>query len=292
VIILPTLWLPQGMLWMPKSDENSASATSSFLTLASEHAFYAQQGALDRELAALQPERPGVADIYLMTAALYAGEDVFMKDAQMVSRLFADRFDGAGRTVLLVNNAKTLDVRPIASLTSITQALKHVAGIMNRDEDLLVLFLTSHGSDNHELAVDFRPLRFKSIGPESLKSALAQSGIRWKVLVISACYSGGFIDALKDDHTLIITAASADRTSFGCGSTSDGTYLAQALFGEALRTTYSFEAAFGQAKKTIEQWEREKGYTPSEPQIFAGSLIRAKLAEIEQRLSAQPPHNR
>jgi Peptidase C13 family len=31
------------------------------------------------------------------------------------------------------------------------------------------------------------------------------------VLVVSACYSGSFIDTLKDDHTLIITAAAANR---------------------------------------------------------------------------------
>lgn len=292
VIILPTFWLPQGMLWMPKSDDNAAYATSSFLTLASEKAFYAQQGALDRELNALQPERPGIPDIYLVAAGLYAGEDVFMKDVQMVSDLFRERFDASGRTVMLINNAKTIEEHPIASLTSIRQALRHVGELINRDEDVLVLYVTSHGSDKHELVVDFRPMRFAGVDPEHLKAALDDSGIRWKVLVISACYSGGFIDALKDERTLIITAASADRTSFGCGNESDATYLAQALFGDALRKTYSFEAGFGQARKTIEQWEREKGYTASEPQIYVGSEIRGKLAQIEQRLTSLTSHKR
>jgi hypothetical protein len=112
------------------------------------------------------------------------------------------------------------------------------------------------------------------------------------VLVISACYSGGFIDALKDEHTLVITASSADRTSFGCGDTSEATYLAQALFGQALRNTYSFESAFDEAQKTIAQWEREKGYTASQPQIHVGSQIRAKLGQIERRLSALPSRER
>jgi hypothetical protein len=292
VIVLPTFWLPQGMLWMPKSDENAAYATSGFHTLASEKAFYAQQGALERELNALQHERPGVSDIYLVAAALYAGEDVFMKDVQMISNLFAERFDAAGRTVTLINNAKTLEEHPVASLTSIRQALHYVGETINRDEDVLVLYVTSHGSEKHELVVDFRPLRWRSIDPQGLKSALDDSGIRWKVLVISACYSGGFIDALKDERTLVITAASADRTSFGCGNTSDATYLAQALFGQALRKTYSFEQAFGEARKSIEQWEREKGYTASEPQIYVGSEIRAKLGQIERRLGLLASHKR
>jgi hypothetical protein len=292
VIVLPTFWLPQGMLWMPKSDENAAYATSGFHTLASEKAFYAQQGALDRELNRLQPERPGISDIYLVAAGLYAGEDVFMKDVNMISSLFAERFDAAGRTALLINNAKTLEEHPVASLTSIRQALQHVGRIMNRDEDVLVLYVASHGSENHELVVDFRPLRWTSIDPQGLKSALDDSGIRWKVLVISACYSGGFIDVLKDERTLVITASSADRTSFGCGNMSEATYLAQALFGEALRKTYSFESAFDEAQKSIAQWEREKGYAASQPQIYVGSEIRAKLGQIERRLSALPSHKR
>ena len=289
LIVLPAWWLPQGMLWMPRGDDSGASAMSGFHTLAGEKAFYAQHGALERELDALQPERPGTPDVYLVAAALYAGEDVFMKDVRMIGELFRERFDAAGRTVTLINNAKTIEEYPIASVTSIRQALHRVGEVMNRDEDLLVLYVTSHGSDKHELVVDFRPLRFSSVDPPRLKSALDDSGIRWKVIVLSACYSGGFIDALKDERTLIITAASADRTSFGCGNTSDATYLAQALFGEALRKTYSFEAAFDSALKSIEQWERDKGYTASQPQLHVGSEIRPKLAEIERRLASLAP---
>jgi hypothetical protein len=179
---------------------------------------------------------------------------------------------------------QTLETHPIATLTSLTQSLHHVGELMNAEEDVLVLYVSSHGSEKHELSVDFRPLRLATIDPVKLKAALDESGIRWKVVVISACYSGGFVDALKDERTLVITAASADRTSFGCGTGSDATYLAQALFGQALKKTWSFEAAFEDARKTIEGWEREQGYTPSEPRIFVGSKIRPKLAEIEQRL--------
>ncbi len=283
LLVLPAVWLPQGMLWMPRPDESGADAKG-FYTLAQEKAFYAQQGALERELEALQPERPGVPDIYLVAAGLYAGEDVFMKEIRMITDLFRKRFDTAGRTVTLINNVQTLEAFPIASLTSLRQSLRHVGQVMNPAEDLLVLYVSSHGSDKHELAVDFRPLRLTSIDPAHLKTALDESGIRWKVIVVSACYAGGFIEPLKDDHTLIITAASADRTSFGCGTASDATYLAQALFGEAMKKTHSFEAAFEEARKTIEGWEQAKGITPSQPQIYVGSQIRAKLAQVERRL--------
>src|SRR5690606_14921173 len=133
------------------------------------------------------------------------------------------------------------------------------------------------------LSVDFPPLRLAPIDPPALKKALDESGIKWRVIVVSACYSGGFIKPLQDEHTMIITASSATRTSFGCGSASEATWLAQALFNEELRRTYSMEAAFAAARQSIAERERVQGYEASEPQLFAGTEIRSKLAEVEGR---------
>jgi hypothetical protein len=243
-------------VWAPQRDESAGDATTSFYTLAEEKAFYAQQAALERELDAVQPQRPGVTDLYAIVAAMYAGEDVFMKEANMISALLAKRFDAAGRTVMLVNNVKTLEERPIATLTSLRESLKHLGGVMDKNEDVLLLYVSSHGSENHELAVDFRPLKLETITPDKLKAALADSGIRWKMVIVSSCYSGAFVDALKDERTHVITAARADRSSFGCGYGSDATYLAKALFGEGLAKTYSIEQAFATARAKIEQWEK------------------------------------
>jgi hypothetical protein len=284
LLVVPAVWAPQGFLWAPRYDESATGAPATFHSLAEEKAFYAQHDALDRELAALQPERPGIADLYVLAAALYAGEDVFMRETKMITALLRERFQTGGRTITLVNNAKTLHAHPVASLTSLTRALQHLGETMNTQEDVLLLYLTSHGSEKRDLAVDFRPIRFEPIDPAAVKTALDESGIRWRVVVVSACYSGAFVDTLKNDETLVITASSADRQSFGCGNFSDATYLAQALFAEALKETHSFETAFERAKALIEQWEREKGFTPSLPQIHVGPAIRAKLAEIERRL--------
>ena len=50
---------------------------------------------------------------------------------------------------------------------------------------------------------------------DELSSVLAPLKNRHKNRVISSCYSGGFITALKDERTLIMTASRADRVSFG-----------------------------------------------------------------------------
>ena len=127
----------------------------------------------------------------MLAAALYAGEDVFMKETRMITALLDERFDAAGRNGHLVNNPKTLQEHPVASLTSITRALKYIGETMNTQEDVLLLYLTSHGNpEQHDLAVDFRPIRFSSIDPPALKAALDESGIRWRIVVVSAVLFG------------------------------------------------------------------------------------------------------
>jgi hypothetical protein len=107
------------------------------------------------------------------------------------------------------------------------------------------------------------------------------------VIVISACFSGGFIEPLKDDNTLIITAADAFHSSFGCEYDSDYTWFSQAFYDEALSETFSFVEAFEAAKEAVRDRERAEGYPPSNPQISVGSAMRKKLAALEKRLAAR-----
>jgi hypothetical protein len=191
----------------------------------------------------------------------------------------------------LINNRATLHEAPIATLTSVRRALAAIGSRMNPQEDLLILYLNTHGSERHRLSVDLWPLQLEAIDPQALRAALDDAGIRWRVIVVSACYSGGYVDPLKDERTLIITASSATRQSFGCGAESDFTYLAKALFDEELRRTHSFETAFERARASIAAREREKGFKPSEPQIHVGGEIRAKLEALQRRLAAGEPGN-
>jgi hypothetical protein len=115
---------------------------------------------------------------------------------------------------------------------------------------------------------------------------LADSGIKWKVVVISACFSGGFVEPLRDDNTLVITAADAFHSSFGCNYDSDYTWFGEALYEEALRETYSFAEAFDAAKKSLAEREKAEHFPPSNPQFAMGSAMRKKLAALEKRLSS------
>jgi hypothetical protein len=157
---------------------------------------------------------------------------------------------------------------------------------MNRDEDVLFLYLTSHGSDDYRFALEFWPLRLRDLDAASLRGMLDRAGIKWRVIVVSACYAGGFIDPLKDGHTLVITAADAHHMSFGCGAESDFTYFGKAYFDQALRTTYSFTRAFELARRSIEARERAERRTPSNPQLYIGREMALKLEAMEGRMKA------
>jgi len=143
--------------------------------------------------------------------------------------------------------------------------------------------LTSHGAQD-EFWIDAGPVPADPLYSDDLKEMLDESGIKWRVLVISACYSGSFIGPVWDAHTLVITAARYDRSSFGCGSERDWTYFGEAYFGHALPGELSFVGAFDQAEQAIAQREKDEHLKPSFPQMRIGRLIGPKLAELERRI--------
>ena len=277
-------YMPRTEFWAAYREVSADTTQSPILQ---EDLFHAQGGLLDANLAALQPQRAGMADLYFVGFAPYGTQDVFGKELHTVSRLMRERFDAAGRTLLLSNDPATLGDLPIASATNLRAALERVGQIMDADEDVLFLYITTHGSEDGELSVELEPLELSQIRPAALARMLHDSGIKWKVLVISACYSGGFIEPLKDENTLIITATDAKNQSFGCDNGEDFTWFGKAYFDEALRRTRSFTEAFEFARQAVAQREREQKLTASNPQMYVGAAIKDKLAGLEARLRAE-----
>ncbi len=254
-----------------------------------EQVMYAQPQRMEDALKQLLPRSPDKTNLYLIGFAGDGDENVFRNEVEFVDRQFSERFDAAGHTLLLINNPATVVQRPLASLTNLQTAVAAVAAKMDTDQDILLLFLTSHGSREHELYVGLDPLALDQIAPESLADVFADAHIRYKVIVISACYSGGFIDALKDDTTMVITAARADRASFGCGTKADITDFGRAFFAEGLNHSDSFPAAFAEAARLIDAWETRDHEEHSYPQIIATPQIEARLKLWRSGIRLGPP---
>ena len=253
-----------------------------------EQVSYAQPRLLHEAIARLGPRTPGTPNLYLLAFAGDGGEDVFHNEVEYAGKLFAERFGASVHPLLLANSPDTLDTRPLATWSNLESALDALSGVMNKDEDILVLYLTSHGDPEHNLLVDMDPLPLDQIGAPDLAGILAKHPFKWKVVVVNACYSGGFVPPLKGPGTLVLTAARADRSSFGCGSDSDITYFGRAWLVDALNRTSDFIAAFQQARGEIAQWETRDHLTPSEPQIDIGSGIADQLARWRGHVKPGP----
>jgi hypothetical protein len=237
-------------------------------------------------VAKIDPGLNKTSDLFFVGMASFGDQAVFMREIKATRTLFDERFKTAGRSIALNNHRDTIDDMPLASATNLGRALSGVASRMDKENDILVLFLTSHGG-KEVLSVDFDSAPFQSLTAETLAKTLDQTGIKNRVVIISACHSGSFIPALKNDNTLVITAASAEKVSFGCSNERDWTYFSDALVNHALRSTYSLVDAFGQASTLIKDWEKRDGLIPSEPQISLGKDIAPKLAALAGRLAEQ-----
>jgi Peptidase C13 family len=268
---------PRTDVWLaPEEDEEPAP-------LAGERLFHLQGELIERALAAIQPGRPGVRELYFVGFAPDASQDVFVNEMRYVRRLFDERFASAGHSIALVNSEDALEEFPIASVTNLERALTRVAAQMNGDEDTLFLYLSAHGYPDHRLSAVQPPLELASLTPTALARLLEATGIKWRVIVVSACYSGGFIEPLRDENSIIITASSAERTSFGCETGRDFTYFGEAYFRDALARTRSFTEAFARAKDEVAKREREEGLEASQPQMWVGRAIGARLQQPADR---------
>ncbi len=246
--------------------------------LSPEQVIYAQPTMLHEALSRLGPRVAGKTNLYLLTFAGDGGEDVFRNEAEYAAQLFTQRFGPTAHALVLENNPTTLQTHPLADWSNLESALSGLGDVMKPDQDILVLYMTSHGDEDHNLLVDMDPLPLDQIGAPDLAGILKKHPFKWKVIVVNACYSGGFIPDLHGPGTLILTAARTDRSSFGCGSDSNVTYFGKAWLIDAMNRTDDFVDAFQYAKTDIDGWEKQDKLTPSDPQINIGEGIVQQLA--------------
>ena len=252
--------------------------------------FYDQPARIAAAAQRVRPTQPGKTSVYFMGFAGDGDPALFRREAQFAGEAFAARYGTEGRSLLLINDLEDRDSYPLASVSGLSQALKVLATRMDPDNDVLVLFLTSHGSQDG-LEVQNGSLPLAQLAPSDLHEALDAAGIRWRILVVSACYAGVFLDELKNDTTAIITAADADHTSFGCEEDRKLTWFGEAFLQDALPGSTSLQDAFQKARSLIAQREDAEHQTHSNPQLYVGEAMKRKLAAVEAGRPAQDRHS-
>ena len=239
----------------------------------------AQPALMDEAIARLAPQTRGETDVYAIGIAGWAEQDVFIKELDGALAAIGKVLPVRDRTLRLVNHFDTVEKTPVALRANFAAAVRAVAGKMDRGEDVLLLFMTSHGSPDG-VALQLPGLFSVDLAPEDVAAVLDREGIKNRIVVVSACYSGVFVKPLANDNTIVVTAADEKSSSFGCSSEREWTYFGDAFFNHNLRPDVSIEEAFRHAKVTIGQWEAADGLTPSNPQGHFGPALMAKLARV------------
>ena len=208
--------------------------------------------------------------ITVVSFGLFGDQGVFRREASSAAQIVASRF-GADPVVVRYNT-KTGGNATVETLATTLQAESKK---MNGESDILFLILTSHGSRDGLAVVAGRLA--ETLKPSTLSEMLGRTGVRNKVVIISACYSGVFIPRLADADTLVITAADANHPSFGCEDKAKWTYFGDAFFNTALRRSNNLKDAFLMARSLVSRRELREGFEPSHPQMAGGGKVQPLL---------------
>jgi hypothetical protein len=269
-------------LWSPAAGE--AGGEMDVSASVAESLLFDEREQIDEEVDAIGPVLGNAPAIFFVGFAGVAEQRVFAEEIKLAARVVDARFETGDRQILLINDQRDLDTFPIATASGLSYALRAVAEKMRPDRDILFLALSSHGSPDPALSVSHSGLELEQLSDEDLESALRESGIKRRIIVISACYAGAFIERLENPDTIVIAAAAADRTSFGCSDDRDMTYFGEAFYRDALPTAPTLQEAFAKARAAIAVREKDEHETPSEPQAYFGPALSAVLEHNPMRV--------
>lgn len=249
---------------------------------ASEPVLSEQRRILDEALDAIEDGRPGVTDLYFAGFAGDANEPAYRADVEAAVRAMDEGGGTAGRSIALLNDPRTLLTDPIASLTHLRDTLDEFAAAMDPDEDIAMVYLAAPSRRNGELDVRMPPLELVPISAAGVRSAFDDAGIRYRVVVVSACNAGAFADELADDDTAVIVASDAASSSAGCGVDAGATVFGRAFFEDGMGKGATLAQAFEVAR------DRVAAHDPAmHPRMHVGPGIAARLAELGRPGGAQ-----
>lgn len=171
-------------------------------------------------------------------------------------------------------NIAELSARPGTAVprTTVARLAERLRALSSRTNGGCLLYFSSHGSP------DGIVMGNAILEPRQLRRILNSScDDKPTVVILSACFSGTFVHALSAPNRLILTAARADRTSFGCGQTDRYPYFDQCVLSVWPHVN-GFAALGRDAQICVAAREkREHVGPPSDPQLFVGAAAAAEI---------------
>jgi len=239
----------------------------------------AQPARLETALAQLAPRAAKKRNVFVLAIAGSDSETVFESETRRSLEILTRRLGAEGHALSLVNGEAKEGQPPLATVQNIAESIRGVAARMDKDNDLLVLAMSSHGS-KEGFSLQKEHFFERLLDPKALRGVLDDAGVKNRLVIVSACHSGVFVPEFSDARSAVVTAASAERTSFGCANDRDWTYFGEAFYDHGVKEKESIPAAFEAAQGLIASWEAEQRLTPSQPQIFLGEEFKRRFPDL------------
>ena len=239
----------------------------------------AQRSLLKTELASLKPRNKDTTNIYVLGIAGWADQDVFLKELDGALAAISTVLPIRGHWIRLVNHRKTNKSLPLANPGNFAAAVHELGARLDKEADIFLLVMTSHGNPGG-FGLRLPSEAVTQLTPQDVAATFDREGIKNRVVIVSACFSGTFVPALANDHTIVLTASDAQSPSFGCAPERDWTYFGDALFHQSIRPGRDFQQAFESARMLVQGWELMDRARPSNPQAHFGAALVEKLTPL------------
>jgi hypothetical protein len=234
----------------------------------------AQPRLMAEATAALNPRRKNRSQIFVVSIAAGGSQAIFGREAEAVRDLFARRLGKPASSLLLSNAAVHLDKVPMANRDNLSAGLAAIGQRFDPASDTALIFLTAHGAPDSTLQTDLpNAFGLKPIDAPFLAEQLNKAGIARRIVIVSACFSGTWIPPLASPDTIVITASSATRTSFGCDDRRQHTFFGTALLGGPLAQGSSLREAYDRLQIDIGAEESRLQLEPSIPMYSVGTRM-------------------
>jgi hypothetical protein len=206
-------------------------------------------------------------------AVLVAGDNaqpVFDNAVSAIARWVAER--GVPTPDIHRLSASRTPADPSVEPASVEQVLQRIASLREQPGAGCLIFITSHGEEGEGIWLAYSE---EYLRPPSLARALSIGcGAVPTVVILSSCYSGAFTGgAMRAENRIIITAARADRPSFGCEANRTYTVFDECLLA-ALPRALTWRAVYADSLGCVRARERELRMPPSQPQASFGAAVR------------------
>jgi len=161
---------------------------------------------------------------------------------------------------------------PAIEPATLRQVLARIATMQGRAGDRCFVFITSHGGRGRGI---YLSRENEMLRPQELAQALDKGcGGVPTVVIVSGCYSGSFARApMTAPNRIVLTAARADRPSFGCAADRTYTDYDACLLG-TLAHAATWRAVYDETKDCVSRREQQLNENPSLPQAAFGAAVR------------------